>query len=167
MKLQAFAKAIMGHTSFLRHMRGMCDQLFDNFSSYKNQVPVFGFVLLNAQRTKLVLVRNWVGKSWSFPKGKVNQGEEPFRCAVREVHEETGFDAEPYARAEDFISVLENGKHITYVFQPVCSILSCCCTGYLLRKGYRKTLCLHHKREKRYQLQLGLALMLSPRILGW
>lgn len=34
----------------------------------------------------------WSKSSWGFPKGKVNEQEDPARCAVREVLEETGFD---------------------------------------------------------------------------
>ena len=34
----------------------------------------------------------WSKNSWGLPKGKVNEGEDPARCAAREVLEETGFD---------------------------------------------------------------------------
>ena len=27
----------------------------------------------------------WAKASWGFPKGKVNEGEEPCQCAIREV----------------------------------------------------------------------------------
>ncbi len=35
----------------------------------------------------------WSHSSWGFPKGKVNEAEDPEVCAIREVLEETGFDA--------------------------------------------------------------------------
>ena len=36
----------------------------------------------------------YTGK-WSFPKGHSNEGEEPFKCTMREVGEETGIDELP------------------------------------------------------------------------
>lgn len=41
-----------------------------------------------------ILVKGW-GKSasWTFPKGKINQHEDQRDCALREVLEETGYDA--------------------------------------------------------------------------
>ena len=36
----------------------------------------------------------YTGK-WSFPKGHLNEGEEPFECTLREVAEETGIDTLP------------------------------------------------------------------------
>src|SRR5438552_2185651 len=34
-----------------------------------------------------------------FPAGKIDEGESPFRCAVRELVEETGYAAREWARA--------------------------------------------------------------------
>lgn len=33
-----------------------------------------------------------IGKSWTFPRGKVNENESELACACREVYEETGRD---------------------------------------------------------------------------
>ena len=41
-----------------------------------------------------MLVKGWAkGASWTFPKGKINQDEPERDCALRELREETGFDA--------------------------------------------------------------------------
>ncbi|MBI2448355.1 NUDIX domain-containing protein [Candidatus Microgenomates bacterium] len=40
----------------------------------------------------LVLVANQKSKSWSLPKGHVEQGEDKIETAKREIHEETGVD---------------------------------------------------------------------------
>lgn len=40
----------------------------------------------------LLVQSYWAKSSWGFPKGKVNEDEDPARCAIREVLEETGFD---------------------------------------------------------------------------
>jgi len=43
--------------------------------------------------TMCLMVRDYNSRSWTFPRGKVNQDEQPIDCAVREVLEETGFNA--------------------------------------------------------------------------
>ncbi|WFD02081.1 5'-(N(7)-methylguanosine 5'-triphospho)-[mRNA] hydrolase [Malassezia obtusa] len=67
---------------------------FSQFMQYKTRVPVCGAILLNEDWTKCVLVKGWAkGASWTFPKGKINQDEPERDCALRELREETGFDA--------------------------------------------------------------------------
>ena len=39
---------------------------------------------------------------WSFPKGKLDNGENLEECALREVHEETGF----YCELRDFLGTV-------------------------------------------------------------
>ncbi|KAF3910890.1 hypothetical protein ABW20_dc0107635 [Dactylellina cionopaga] len=61
---------------------------------YKHRVPVRGGILMNAKMDKVVLVKGWkAGASWAFPRGKINKDEADHICAVREVLEETGYDA--------------------------------------------------------------------------
>ena len=52
----------------------------------------------------------WSKNSWGFPKGKVNEGEHPARCAVREVLEETGFDISISISAEEFLETTVNDQ---------------------------------------------------------
>ncbi|MPY61280.1 NUDIX hydrolase [Streptomyces spongiae] len=47
---------------------------------------------------ELCLVHRPKYDDWSFPKGKLKQGEEPLAGALREVEEETGFRCEPGPR---------------------------------------------------------------------
>lgn len=50
--------------------------------------------MLNEEMDQVVLVKGWKkGANWSFPRGKINKDEKDLDCAVREVYEETGFDA--------------------------------------------------------------------------
>ncbi|KAF9654354.1 DCP2-domain-containing protein [Thelephora ganbajun] len=66
---------------------------FNNFMQYKTRVPVCGAIMLNDTWEKCILVKGWKSSAgWGFPKGKINQDEEPHKCAVREVFEETGYD---------------------------------------------------------------------------
>jgi 8-oxo-dGTP pyrophosphatase MutT (NUDIX family) len=47
-----------------------------------------GGVVLNSKGQ--VLVVNQRGRSWSLPKGHLEEGEEPLAAAKREIYEETG-----------------------------------------------------------------------------
>jgi hypothetical protein len=78
---------------------------FNHFMQYKTRVPVCGAIMLNDTWEKVctprlrprrpaltifnqcILVKGWKSSAgWGFPKGKINQDEEPHKCAVREVH---------------------------------------------------------------------------------
>jgi 8-oxo-dGTP pyrophosphatase MutT (NUDIX family) len=43
-------------------------------------------------RTEFLLVRTSDGTKWTFPKGHVEQGEDPSQAAAREAREEAGVD---------------------------------------------------------------------------
>ena len=68
------------------------------------------------------------GKSWTFPRGKVDEGESSYECALRETLEETGFDAQHCCREEDVLVIVNESKIIrlyvatnvseTYPFEP-------------------------------------------------
>lgn len=47
-----------------------------------------GGVVVNRHRE--VLIVNQKGTSWSFPKGHIEEGEDPITAARREIHEESG-----------------------------------------------------------------------------
>ena len=62
------------------------------FNRYKKKQPIFGAIMLNPSKTKVLLVQNANSNSWSFPKGKQEPGESEQSCVIREVLEETNFD---------------------------------------------------------------------------
>jgi 8-oxo-dGTP pyrophosphatase MutT (NUDIX family) len=62
------------------------------FKEYMASIPKYGCILLNKAMTHVLLVCSFGGKSWSFPRGKVNQAEAGIDCAAREAYEETGFN---------------------------------------------------------------------------
>lgn len=66
--------------------------MWNEFSLYKRKISNYGCILLNQDCSKLVLCRVWNGKSYTFPAGKINQGEDGVTAAARETYEETGFD---------------------------------------------------------------------------
>lgn len=92
---------------------------------YKQAVPTYGAILLSEGLTHVLLVQSYFAKSsWGFPKGKVNQEEDPTHCAIREVLEETGFDIASLIDANNYLeSVIHDqlvrlyivtGKNMSY-----------------------------------------------------
>lgn len=81
------------HCEALRPLAGKYNELFEYFRSWKGTIPTAGCILLNADMTKLVLVKSWRGNSRGLPRGKINQGEPAICAAVREVSY-TGRDTE-------------------------------------------------------------------------
>ena len=85
----------------------------NSFTKYKHKVPVCGVIMLNASMRQCVLVKGWIpGSAWGFPKGKMNADEPTIECAIREVIEETSFDATGYIMdpESDFIERKEKGQ---------------------------------------------------------
>ncbi len=116
--MKSFAEKLFSHCPLLQPLQDECGVLFDDFNTYRYQIPVCGCIMLNKDMTKVVLVRNWKGTNWSFPKGKINEGESPYDCAIRETFEETGFNPTEYCYEEHFLVVHEE-KKVTRLFLAV------------------------------------------------
>ncbi|MFI1965876.1 NUDIX hydrolase [Streptomyces pathocidini] len=63
----------------------------------------------HAERIEIALVHRPKYDDWSHPKGKLKRGEDVLRGALREVHEETGYDCVPGARLPT-VRYLANGR---------------------------------------------------------
>ena len=62
------------------------DVLMKEWRQFKSQVPTYGCIILDTSCKFCLLVHGFSSSnSWSFPKGKVNEGETPQQCALREV----------------------------------------------------------------------------------
>ncbi|KJH52210.1 Dcp2, box A domain protein [Dictyocaulus viviparus] len=94
MGMREFARQIFKHCDELAPYAARVDQVIDEWRWYKSTVPTYGAILLDESLNYVLLVQGFYASknSWGFPKGKVNEGEEPRSCAVREVFEETGFN---------------------------------------------------------------------------
>ncbi|CAG9098903.1 unnamed protein product [Plutella xylostella] len=105
--IREFAAHIFQHVPSLReHVKGL-DAILDNWREYKLTVPTYGAILLDTDLTHVLLVQSyWTRASWGFPKGKVNEDEEPWKCAAREVLEETGFDISGMINKNEFIEAM-------------------------------------------------------------
>ena len=64
---------------------------FARFAADFTVVEAAGGVVTNAAGERLMIRRN---DRWDLPKGHIEPGEEPAACAVREILEETGVEAE-------------------------------------------------------------------------
>ncbi|XP_028318306.1 m7GpppN-mRNA hydrolase-like [Gouania willdenowi] len=91
--IRDFARAVFHHCPFLLPHGEDVQKVLEQWKEYKMGVPTYGAIILDESMENVLLVQGYLAKSgWGFPKGKVNEDEAPYDCAVREVMEETGFD---------------------------------------------------------------------------
>jgi len=87
-----FVERFLHHTPTLLKEKVTVKTLLSHFHKYLRDIPVCGAVLLSPDYEKVLLVQGFESGSWGFPKGKVDNGESEVDCAIRETHEEIGFD---------------------------------------------------------------------------
>jgi len=90
--LYPFAKKMFQISPLLGPMFPQFDEMWEEFSTYRRKISTYGTIILNAPCTRILLCRDWNGKSWTLPAGKVNQNESGIEAGARETYEETGFD---------------------------------------------------------------------------
>ncbi|GJQ14073.1 hypothetical protein GpartN1_g5864.t1 [Galdieria partita] len=113
--LKEFAAMLFEHSPLLEKYTKHIEHLLKNFQQYKNSIPTAGVALLNTSLEKVLLVKGFRGKSWSFPKGKVGKDESYETCAVREAREEVGFDVSKQLFRENLLTSNWQG-HESYIF---------------------------------------------------
>nr|XP_022904243.1 m7GpppN-mRNA hydrolase [Onthophagus taurus] len=102
-----FAAHVFIHSPFLKRDYNRLDEILEEWREYKQSVPTYGAILLSEGNSHVLLVQGYWGKaSWGFPKGKVNEDEDPAHCAVREVYEETGFDISSRIDPENYFEAV-------------------------------------------------------------
>ena len=63
--------------------QGNIEDILERFKTFKRSVPTRGAVLLDASLERVLLVRQYNGTSWGFPKGKINKNESDMEvCCV-------------------------------------------------------------------------------------
>jgi 8-oxo-dGTP pyrophosphatase MutT (NUDIX family) len=108
MSQEEFGRQVFRLCSLLQGSYHQYAELCKIFSQYMSKVPVFGAILLNKKLDKCLMVRSYRGKTWMFPRGKVNEGEGHATAACREVLEEVGYDCKALLNTENYIAYKEN-----------------------------------------------------------
>jgi 8-oxo-dGTP pyrophosphatase MutT (NUDIX family) len=72
----------------------------------KNETVKAGCIVLN-DKNEVLLVSSIKGGVWSFPKGHMENGEDPKDTATREVVEETGYKVELIRKLPDISYKIE------------------------------------------------------------
>nr|CCA20330.1 mRNA decapping enzyme putative [Albugo laibachii Nc14] len=112
LKFHEFARKMFSHCLLLKPHAENWERMYEEFKTYQSQVPVIGCILLNAQENKLLLVQNWKGTCWNFPRGKVNEKELDIDCARREVMEECGYDVGNALSEDSYLEMVLNKQRI-------------------------------------------------------
>ncbi|XKL68055.1 hypothetical protein PGB90_003546 [Kerria lacca] len=133
-KLKEFFYYIFQHIPFLKKYESDLDKIYTEWREYKLMVPTFGAVLLDDSLSNILLVQSYMAPSWGFPKGKVNQEEDPVDCACREVFEETGIDISKLINPNEYVEstihdqlirlyfIIGIDKNVTFEPQTRCEI---------------------------------------------
>lgn len=127
--MKQFTFIIFQHVPFLHPHLPNLDKILEDWKQYKLSVPTYGAILISENLKSVLLVQSYFAKSsWGFPKGKINEHEDPEHCAIREVYEETGYDCSKGIKANDYIELIINfqytrlylvtGVPMTTKFQP-------------------------------------------------
>ncbi|XP_017053354.1 m7GpppN-mRNA hydrolase dcap-2 isoform X2 [Drosophila ficusphila] len=110
--IKQFAMQLFQHIPFLNKYFGTVDQILEEWKNYKLSVPTYGAILVSEDHNHCLLVQSYFARnSWGFPKGKINENEDPAHCATREVYEETGFDITDTIDANDYIEAFINYQY--------------------------------------------------------
>ncbi|CAG9822568.1 unnamed protein product [Phaedon cochleariae] len=116
-----FAAHVFQHIPFLKSESHKLHEILEEWKEYKQSVPTYGAIILSENMSHVLLVQSyWAKSSWGFPKGKVNEEEDPAHCAIREVLEETGFDISGHIDPEDFLESIINDQLVRlYIIKNV------------------------------------------------
>ncbi|KAL3289271.1 hypothetical protein HHI36_003701 [Cryptolaemus montrouzieri] len=79
---------------------------------YKLTIPTYAAIFISQDNSHVLIVQRYSG-NWSFPRGKMESGENPEECAVREVFKEVGLDISNLIKSEEYIENKREEKYST------------------------------------------------------
>ena len=65
-----FSQMIVEQSDVLHLSREQVTQLMQGGKKYQQSIPVCGCIIVNKSLSKLLLVRNWKGTTWTFPTSR-------------------------------------------------------------------------------------------------
>ncbi|MFA6252120.1 MAG: NUDIX domain-containing protein [Candidatus Paceibacterota bacterium] len=74
----------------------------------KNTIKKAGGIIVNNNKSKIAIIYRANSNDWSFPKGHIENGENPLNACIREIKEETGLSVELLKKLPDMN--YENGS---------------------------------------------------------
>jgi 8-oxo-dGTP pyrophosphatase MutT (NUDIX family) len=110
--LKSFAEQLFTQAPWLLPNSWTAGRSYERFMTYKSSIPICGVVVFNTDMSKVLMVQGWGAGRWAFPSGKISRNESEMQCALRELFEETGFDATAFI-TDERISVHEHTRDIT------------------------------------------------------
>jgi mRNA-decapping enzyme subunit 2 len=90
--MKPFALKLFEYSEILPDPIADFPRMWKEFIMYKQKISNYGCILLSDDYSSVVLCQDYHSLSWTFPAGKVNQGEDGIAAAARETYEETSFD---------------------------------------------------------------------------
>ncbi|KAI3389045.1 hypothetical protein SNEBB_006485 [Seison nebaliae] len=116
-KRQLFQRILMANLagfpnnrSAIEHVLNNFHELYSDWKNYVSRIPRVGVVLIDKSKSKVLLVSGYHKRSWHFPRGKLNEGENQFNCAIREVEEEIGINVREYCNEDRYIEALQENQ---------------------------------------------------------
>ncbi|KAL3289285.1 hypothetical protein HHI36_003715 [Cryptolaemus montrouzieri] len=67
----------------------------------KLTIPTYSGIIISEDNSYVLMVQGYSGNS-SFPRGKMESGENPEECAVREVFKEVGLDISDLIKSDGY-----------------------------------------------------------------
>ncbi|EAY21395.1 hydrolase, NUDIX family protein [Trichomonas vaginalis G3] len=116
-KYKTFIKELIQLIPPLQPFESKILNAMPNFDKFKMSCPVAGIICFNADKSKVIVVRDYSSShSIGFPKGKISEGESIAQAAIRETIEEIGIDVSPYFRPDQYKCISKKKDyHFFYV----------------------------------------------------
>ncbi|KAL3289296.1 hypothetical protein HHI36_003726 [Cryptolaemus montrouzieri] len=78
---------------------------------YKLTIPTYGVIFISQDNSHVLMMKRY--SKLEFPRGKMESGENPEECAVREVFEEVGLDISNLIKSDEYIESKKEEKYST------------------------------------------------------